>query len=360
MINQLSNLFHYYSDAVVGIKNQAIVFFNPAARELFKEIELKLSAESIILPEILEKCGEQFAASAIVKGYPMEICGSVVEDIGVIIMSKEKNTDAMFSGILESIIFQMRESLSVLSVATNLMSASIEKIDRPDMEGNMSIILHSYYKLVRTSQNISSYVDASKETPSVSLKNTDIVSLVNGLINTVRGLIKDLSVNIKFECSEASHIIAIDKGKFTQMILNLLSNSLKHTDPGDNIVISLMSKRDKVVIGIKDSGRGVPSNKLHTSLDNAPSGNELFGATDGLGLGVSLASSIARLHGGTLIMESREGMGTSVKMTLPDKQIKTDIFREGIADAGGPNMHDIYTQLSDILSSDAYSYRYLD
>lgn len=364
MIEKLSNLFRSFSNAVIGIKNNEIVFTNPATQELLSKIEPGSRADIFFPCEVLEKCGSEFVASVNVLGRSMRISGSGIDDIGVFVLTPENGFDEAYSGILESINFQMRDCLSVLSMALGLLSSTIERLECSDLEGNMSIILHNYYKLSRINQNLVTYMDITKDcsasASAFSPKNTDIVTLLGDLTSTIRDLIKKQPVTVSFECRETSHIVAVDRSKFTQMILNLVSNSLKTTRSEDSVIISLKVSKGKIIIGVSDSGKGIPPNQLHTSLGKFAEEKVFSDTANGLGLGISLAARIAGLHGGSLLLESRESLGTSVKITIPDKVVNSDLLRENIMDTGSTGIHNIYTQLADVLPSEAYSSRYLD
>lgn len=385
MIEKLSNLFRFYREAVLGIRDYEIVFFNPAAQELFGEMHIRCRADLFFSSEILDRCGTGFAASESVKGRPLKISGSNIDDISVFILSPDRGINEDYAGMLASVNFQMRESLAVLSVSLDLLSSAIERLERPDMEGHMSITLHNYYKLSRIAQNLTLYTDLATgiisdtesasspapATPSASSasyassasfapKNTDVVALLSELTSTVSGLIKAQSITLSFECKEVSHITAVDRGTFSLMILNLLSNSLKNTGPGGLIVVSLKSSKGKIIISVSDTGKGIPPERLYSSLGKLDEELRPSDISSGLGLGIPVVSRIASLHGGSLLMESREGRGTSVNITIPDKVVDSNLLRENILDTGNVGMQNIYTQLADVLPSEAYSFKYLD
>lgn len=363
MVEKLSDLFFFYNDAVLGIREKKIVFFNPATRKILSGIEVGCQADMFFSSEVLGKCGGGFAASVNINSRPMRISGSAIDDIAVFILSPENGLDSEHAGMIESINFQMRESLSVLSVSLELLSSAIERLERPDMESHMSITLHNYYKLSRIAQNLSTYTDITGDNSaniSFSPKNTDVVALLSELISTIRSLTKAQSVSLSFECKESSHIVAVDREKFTQMILNLLSNSLKNVDMSGSIVVSFKASKGKIIIGVSDTGKGIPPNQLYSVLGKFDEEQAHSDISIGKGLGLSVAAHIANLHGGSLLVESREGVGTTISITVPDKVVSSELLRENILDTESAGIRNIYTQLSDVLPSEAYSHKYLD
>ena len=113
--------------------------------------------------------------------------------------------------------------------------------------------------------------------------------------------------------------IWIDKRKFAQVFINLLSNALKFTPRGGKVVLSSHSGADgSLAISVRDTGIGIAPEDLQMVL--APFGqveSAFSRRNHGAGLGLPLARSLTELHGGTLAIDSALGVGTTVTVTLP-------------------------------------------
>ncbi len=110
-----------------------------------------------------------------------------------------------------------------------------------------------------------------------------------------------------------------DRAKVRQVLLNLLSNALKFTEPGGTVSVSAEAAPDhSVTIRIIDNGMGM-------SVEQIPIAFAAFGQVDsrlarryeGTGLGLPLSTALVQLHGGTIAIESTPGEGTTVIVTLP-------------------------------------------
>lgn len=358
MIEKIFNLFRSYSEAVLGIQNQEIVFFNPAAEELIPNI--KYGPADFLPSEVLGKCGSNFVASFDLGNNTIEASGSTIDDLAILRLFPKKCASDENLALLDNVNYQMRDALSVMSMSSSFLSAAIDKLERPDLQNYMSILMQNYYKLARISENLTSFTQMTTSSYNFSPSNIDVVKFLKDLLSTLDVLSEKLSVKISFETTESSHIIGLDGGKFAQMLLNLLSNSIKYTDPGGTIVVSFSTHKDKVIIGVKDTGSGIPLNHLQASITKHSQERKTSDVLGGIGIGLSLASNIARLHGGSLLMESIEGKGTSVKITLPDKTVSSNLVREDISPSLDIDIHQIYTQLADALPSDLFNPKYLD
>lgn len=115
----------------------------------------------------------------------------------------------------------------------------------------------------------------------------------------------------------ADVVVQGDDRKITQIILNLLSNSIKFTPAGGIIRLSIRQSGDGVDIVVADSGIGMSKNDIALAL--APFGqvdSSLNREYAGTGLGLPLSKSLVELHGGTMTIDSAPGKGTTFTVHL--------------------------------------------
>jgi signal transduction histidine kinase len=95
-------------------------------------------------------------------------------------------------------------------------------------------------------------------------------------------------------------------------IANVISNAIRHTPPGGSVRVGVQSAGDQVVIQITDTGEGIPAKLV-------PHVFERFVKTPsstGSGLGLAIVHDIVTAHGGKVEIQSTQGVGTSVSITL--------------------------------------------
>jgi signal transduction histidine kinase len=125
------------------------------------------------------------------------------------------------------------------------------------------------------------------------------------------------AVTMRFE----PHLPLVDADRrcVLQMIVNLLSNALKFTEPGSSIVLSVFRRGDGgVSIEVADTGVGMKPEDIPKAL-------AVFSQVDdgharrheGTGLGLPIVKSLIELHGGTLSLTSEKGRGTTVRLDFP-------------------------------------------
>jgi signal transduction histidine kinase len=132
------------------------------------------------------------------------------------------------------------------------------------------------------------------------------------------------SQNIRFrlvkpECRE-SHlpIVHIDPIRIRQVITNLIHNALNYTDEGGMISIRGAYGRDRLIIQVTDTGKGIEPNVLPNIFDRFVKGSGPRRHTrDGSGLGLAIAKEIVMHHGGILTVQSELGKGSTFQFDIP-------------------------------------------
>lgn len=108
-----------------------------------------------------------------------------------------------------------------------------------------------------------------------------------------------------------------------QIVQNLLSNSVKYSEEGGRIIITLQGEAEQVVIRVQDFGIGIPDGDRRNLFKAFYRGSNV-GTISGTGLGLVILKSNAELHGGRVSLESRVGQGTIVSVYLPKVEPEND------------------------------------
>ncbi len=108
-----------------------------------------------------------------------------------------------------------------------------------------------------------------------------------------------------------------DRFRLNQVLSNLVANALRAVDRGDEIVVTVDSRRvddrDLAAMVIADTGRGIPADRLAAVFDRFQKGAE----SNGSGLGLTISRDLVVAHGGSIEIESEVGRGTTVTVALP-------------------------------------------
>lgn len=124
---------------------------------------------------------------------------------------------------------------------------------------------------------------------------------------------------------QENYYVDIDEDKITQVLYNIISNSLKYSPEGGQITFRIRTVENFIAVSISDQGVGIPKNLIDKifdrfyRVDKARSRN-----LGGTGLGLAIAKEMVVAHGGRIWAESVEGEGTTVFFTLPYEQDEED------------------------------------
>lgn len=154
----------------------------------------------------------------------------------------------------------------------------------------------------------------------LSAAQIDPVDAVDGAVKLARRRAADRGLSLVFDPDDDVPEITGDHRAIKQMTFNLITNSIKFTDPGGEIRVTVALEAPWVVIRVKDTGIGIAPEDLPRLAQpfeqvNTPEAKERN--IKGTGLGLALTKSFAELHGGRMTIESQPGKGTQVSIFLP-------------------------------------------
>jgi signal transduction histidine kinase len=130
--------------------------------------------------------------------------------------------------------------------------------------------------------------------------------------------------------------ICADEQRLTQIILNLVDNSIKYSTEKAAITISVRqdTNLDNILFQVTDTGFGIPPDKQIEIFNPYARIRKAEEHTTGLGIGLSLSRTLVELHGGQIWFETSEGIGSSFYFTIPKYTRKhmTTAFKKGQPD----------------------------
>ena len=156
-----------------------------------------------------------------------------------------------------------------------------------------------------------------------SFEETDIIKISKDVVeqNNLFIIDKD-SVNLFVEHHDEKILASVDQFWITQLLSNLVSNSIKHSG-AKNIKIKIdfeqISGDKTLVISVIDDGLGVPQNELDSIFDPFKQGSNINKSLKGSGLGLTICKEIVAVHGGTIWAKNNDGGGINISFSLPTK-----------------------------------------
>lgn len=125
-------------------------------------------------------------------------------------------------------------------------------------------------------------------------------------------------VQFELELEPDLPALKFDPTRMQQVIINLLSNALKFTEQGKVTLYAQKSQQgDEVIIGVRDTGPGIPSGELATIFERFRQAGDAKMRQRGTGLGLAICKELVELHQGKIWVESQMNVGSDFKISLP-------------------------------------------
>lgn len=222
---------------------------------------------------------------------------------------------------LSNISHELRTPLNILLSSLqmlNIYTNNMENKEVVNIKNYLRMMKQNCYRLLRL---INNFIDVSKiETGFYQLnsKNVNIVTIIEEITLSVVDYMKNKNIDIIFDTEIEEKIVSCDEDKLERIILNLLSNAIKFTAPGGKIQVNIYDGDSSITISVKDTGVGIPEDKLKGIFDRfSQVNNQLTKENEGSGIGLSLVKSLVELHGGKIEVNSIYGEGTEFLIYFP-------------------------------------------
>jgi two-component system CheB/CheR fusion protein len=264
--------------------------------------------------------------------------------------------ESLKSEFFSNISHELRTPLNVILSALQLLDTYENSSDITDKEKKVkkysNIMKQNCYRQLRLVNNMLDITKLDAGFFELTLQKCNIVSIVESVTLSVAEYIKSKSIELIFDTDIEDCIISCDPEKIERVILNLLANSIKFTKPGGDLTVNMYDKGENIIISIKDTGIGIPKEKLDIIFDRFRQvDRSLTRKQEGSGIGLSIVKSLVELHGGTISVFSEYGKGTEFIIVFPVSVLsKEDDICITVKDESQERIERIHIEFSDIYS----------
>jgi len=204
---------------------------------------------------------------------------------------------------------QLRTPLSVIKTAAELGRSGRGLSPREALD----TILHQAGRIEGLAARLTALARAERDTtPGSPIANLAEIArdVVAGLSEAARQ--RGASIHAEGE----SVWVAVDPGEAADMLTAITENAIQFSPTGGTVSVGVEARGERAIAQIRDQGPGIPSAELPLVTDPFYQGGRARG---GYGLGLAIARAIAERHDGQLTIDSVEGQGTTVRITLPQR-----------------------------------------
>jgi signal transduction histidine kinase len=219
----------------------------------------------------------------------------------------------MKSDFLSTVSHELRTPLTSIMMAAEML---LEEEETRDPQSTRGKLVRNIVKgAARLTSLVADLVNISRDDefkPRLELDSVAIEDLVANAVGIVQPLVAAKRQTIDVNPAPPGTVVRVDRLRFEQVLINLLSNAQRYTPPAGHITVSTRVARSEVIVTVTDSGPGI-----------APEDKELIfepfyrGDRSGLGLGLAIAKSLVDLHNGRIWVDNSDGRGSEFCVALP-------------------------------------------
>ena len=185
-----------------------------------------------------------------------------------------------------------------------------------DEAANLAAMHDEALRLARLLDDLSALADAERPGLLLSVEQVDLAALADTQVGLFTGSFADKGIALSSDLEAA--IVDGEPKRLEQIVVNLLSNALRYTDPGGRVSVVVRAAGDDVVLEVTDTGIGISADDLPHVFSRFWRGEKSRSrATGGAGIGLSIVRELVRAHGGQVAVESVPGEGSLFRVVIP-------------------------------------------
>ena len=209
-----------------------------------------------------------------------------------------------------------------LTLMLGPIEEELAELDEPLPPGRLARLSVAHRNSLRLLRFVNTLLDFSHIEAGhihASFEPLDLVAVTESLATSFRAPIESAGLRLSTRLEALPEPVYVDREMWTNIVLNLLSNALKHTFRG-GITLSLFASdesKDHVELRVDDTGIGIPQKELPRLFQRF---HRIKGSRsrsdEGAGIGLALVRALVTMHGGDVSVVSREGLGSSFRVRL--------------------------------------------
>lgn len=231
-----------------------------------------------------------------------------------------------------NISHEFKTPVNLIFSIFQLLELKLDSLDSDSKEYYKKYInvgKENVFRLLKLINNLIDSTELESGFLKCHIKNYEIVSFIEDLISSICEFAKKNEISIVFDTEEEEKIVAFDMDHMERIILNLLSNAIKFNKENGKIMVNLTFDDEYANISIKDSGIGIPKDKIESLFDRFKIiNNRLTKINEGSGMGLFIVKELVLLHNGKIEVKSELGEGSEFIIKIPLDQLNNESFND--------------------------------
>ncbi|HEX6588145.1 MAG TPA: ATP-binding protein, partial [Longimicrobiales bacterium] len=221
------------------------------------------------------------------------------------------------SDFLASMSHELRTPLNAIGGHVELIQIGIHGPVTEAQNASLERIRASQEHLLGLINDILQFAKVEAGRLEYRISDLPVDDVIVGVVGMLEPQAHARGLELTHSCNSGLTVRA-DQDRLQQILINLVGNAIKFTDPGGKVQVECDPGRDRAVVRVRDTGHGIPAEELDSIFDPFVQVRSTRGDTpQGVGLGLAISRDLARAMGGDLTVTSRVGAGSTFTLTVP-------------------------------------------
>jgi two-component system sensor histidine kinase SenX3 len=256
------------------------------------------------------------------RSFPLRRAGEIVGAVSFVRdISESRRVEEVRRDFVANVSHELKTPIGALGLLAETMAAS----------DDVTVVRQLAERLVREADRLAQIVDDLLDLSTIEAQEAPsrapipLPVLVSEAVDLVQASAAAAGVPLNVVPEPPAVEIVCDARQLRSVLLNLLDNAIKYSEPRQSVEIGARVVDDRVSFVVRDHGIGIPSRDLERiferfyRVDRARSRD-----TGGTGLGLAIVRHIAQAHGGDVTVQSREGEGSTFTLSIPCATVKSN------------------------------------
>lgn len=255
---------------------------------------------------------------------PLKACDGRLEGFVTIFNDRTElnRLEGMKSDFVSVVSHELRTPVTAIRGALSLHQAAVGDTMPASQQKLLAIATSNCDKLVRIVSDILDIDKLARNKLTLELGVEPVAALLERAVTQTQPFADQYAVSYRIsECAPDLHL-SVDAGRFQQILVNLLSNAAKFSQPHSEVMVNARMEEGDVVIRVVDYGIGIPDSfKPHVFERFSQHSSALTRKTGGTGLGLAITRMLVEAHEGSIEFHSEYGIGTTFTLRFPNVQM---------------------------------------